>query len=157
MRMIRLGARQWEIHRRGECEECQLSSRLRDRLGAQQWLRQFKGNTLAINELRNIVARDSNVGWRLESVSDDEIVERVAQLLSFGAWHVHALQGLDQLKRGSTSETSHAEAPPPSRTAALASKPPALEASTLSSKIDSAALAAVMLQASIQGTPFCPQ
>jgi hypothetical protein len=154
--MIRLGAGHWEIHRSGECEQCQLLSRLQDRFAAQQWLRQFKGNALAIDELRNILARDSNMGWRLESVSDDEIIERAAQLLSSGAWHVHALHGLDQLKRGSTTETSQAEAPPPSPTAARAATPPAAEASTFSSKIDPAALAAVMQQAAAQGTPFCP-
>jgi hypothetical protein len=156
--MIRLGAGQWEIYSQGECEDCRILSRLRDRFAAQQWLRQFKGSALAMNELRNILARESSVGWRMDSASDDEIIEQAAQLLSFGVWHVHALGGLNQLQRGSAGKTADdTEAPPAPPIASAASKPAeAVESPTFSSQIDPAALASALLAASARGMPFCP-
>jgi hypothetical protein len=94
--MIRLGVRQWEIYRQGECEDCRLQERLRDRFAARQWLQQFKGNAVAMNDLRNILSRSSSAGWRMDRASDDEVIDQAAQLLSFGAWHVHGLQRTHQ-------------------------------------------------------------
>jgi hypothetical protein len=140
--MIRLGARQWEIYRQGECEDCRLQERLRDRFAARQWLQQFKGNAVAMNELRNMLSRSTSVGWRMDRASDDEVVEQAAQLLSFGAWHVHGLSRTQQLTQtqGPGSDKAGAEddadaapaAPPRSNRISLLSdstpKPPAAPA-----------------------------
>ena len=88
--MLRLGAQQWELYRRGECRECQPLTRLRDRFAARQWLQQFRGNALCLGALRQLLSREASVSLRLDRATDDEILEQAAQLLATGVWHVHA-------------------------------------------------------------------
>lgn len=88
--MLRLGAQQWEIYRRGECRECQALPGLRDRNSARHWLQQFKGNALYMSALRHMLSRESSASSRLDRATDDQIIDQAAQLLGTGQWHVHA-------------------------------------------------------------------
>jgi hypothetical protein len=113
--MLRLGAQQWEIYRRGECKQCQPSPGLRDRFSARHWLQQFKGNALYMGALRHMLSRESSVSGRLDRATDDDIIDLAAQLLGSGLWHVHAPGGVRSASTSGSGEKPPAEPPSDSR------------------------------------------
>jgi len=117
--MLRLGAQQWELFRRGECKECQPLTRLRDRFAARQWLQQFRGNSMCLSALRHLLSRESSVSLRLDRATDDDILEQAAQLLATGLWHVHA----PETGHPANTQGPGAEPPEPSETDSPAKRP----------------------------------
>src|SRR5215472_15167217 len=87
--ILRYGGQQWELHRHAYCEQCELLARLRNRASARMWLQQFKGNRDAMDELRRLLSRESDVSLRLNRASDDAILDQAAYLFEIGRWHVH--------------------------------------------------------------------
>jgi hypothetical protein len=86
---LRHGGRQWELHRQSECDQCELQNRLRNREWARAWLQQFKGNAPSINELKRLLARETDVTLRLDRATEDAILDQAARLFALGRWHLH--------------------------------------------------------------------
>jgi hypothetical protein len=66
-----------------ECRGCDSPFTFNDRGSAELWLRGFKNNQSAINDLRQIVAAEG-VGSDLSRCSDDRVIAQVASLLHSG-------------------------------------------------------------------------
>jgi hypothetical protein len=133
--MLRLGAQQWELHRWGECKECQPLAGLRDRFSARQWLQQFRGNLLHMSALRQLLSREVSASWSLDRTTDDEILDHAVELLASGLWHVHGEQSMRHMagRQGpgagsSDSKATSAPAPPPPEN----HKPPAPKQAAIS-------------------------
>jgi hypothetical protein len=118
--MLRFGAQQWETFRHGECAQCRLTARLRDRTSARQWLQQFKGDEAAMSALRQMLSRERSISLRLDGASDDDVLDQAAQLLAGGVWHVHAPRGMHGGAGGGSPDANQPadadqESPPPAK------------------------------------------
>lgn len=162
--MLRLGGQKWELHRGPECHDCKPSFRLLDRFWARQWLRQFKGDSLAIRAIRDLLSSQSTSGT-LSRMSDDDAIIQMANLLSCGAWHVHthvvAEAHVRSAGAGKPAEAVAKETvkPPEVRRAPARSRSlePVEEISSLPSTADEAAIAASLRRAADHGIPFCEE
>ena len=100
--------RQLELSEGWECVGgCQQLAEYRDRFHGRQWLQQFKVDIFSMMVMRNLLARNT-FSSQLCRMTNDDVVEEVANLLSWGALHVHAKPksiGANSLTIGSVGTT----------------------------------------------------
>jgi hypothetical protein len=136
---------------------------LQDRFLARQWLRQFKGDAIAIRDIRDLLSHEGASGT-LSRMTDDDLIAQMANVLNYGFWHVHP-QPVVVSAGGSSGAGKQAEEPEPApearRAPARAGSPevlvPVEEAASLPGTADEAAIAATLKRASEQGIPFCEE
>jgi hypothetical protein len=75
-----------------ECRGCDSPFTFNDRGSAELWLRGFRNNQSAINDLRQIVSAEGG-GSDLSRSSDDRVVEQVASLLHSGRLRICGSKG----------------------------------------------------------------
>lgn len=130
--MLRLGAQKWELHRGSECQDCKPLFGLQDRFLARQWLRQFQGDAIAIRDIRDLLSHEGASGT-LSRMTDDELIAQMANLLTYGFWHVHP-QPVVVTAGGSSGAGKQAEIPEPETKSARPSQPRAAPANPSPSK-----------------------
>jgi len=81
---------QWDLHAQPDCEQCLFQARLRNRGQARKWLQQFKSDKKCMEELRSLLARESDVILRVDRASEDAILDQAARMFEIGRWFVHA-------------------------------------------------------------------
>jgi hypothetical protein len=159
--MVRLGSQGWELHRGPACADCTPFPNLRDAFWAREFLRQFKSDSAAIYEFRQMVL-PAVTWWPLRLATTEQVMGWMARLLELGEWHVHApvLPDTDGAAGGGGSEeTDLAEIV--SALAAVvepAERPaPSLVEGSLPRDADEQAIAESMKNASALGVPFCEE
>jgi hypothetical protein len=155
--MLWLG--RWEFCRKRDCRDRETVSRLQDRSSARLWLQQFETGVHKAIAMRTLLWQESSA-WPLSRMSDEEIVDRVADLLVSGRIHVH-VQPVNPVSAGG-SAPSEPEAPFPlserqPRSQAVASSPPVSDPPTFPADLDGGAQAAALVAAAASGQPFCPE
>ena len=93
-RMLRRGVQRWELYRGEKCRDCQPFAGLRDLAAARRWLQQFQNDVLSMTAMRGFVSRERSRTWQLDAMTDDQVIDQMADLLSSGLWHVHTPQHL---------------------------------------------------------------
>lgn len=118
------------------------------------WLRQLKSDAFKVEELRQLLAGDSlSLLYRM---TDDEILERVANLIGGGFLHVHIRVVEVREDGGSAVQAAVEQAPVPIRREAA--RPVVIpESDSLASDADHAAIAGVLKAAAASGVPFCEE
>lgn len=148
----------WEFCRRRACRHSELVFRLGDRLSARQWLRNFKTDIDKMRAMRTLALQE-NSSWSLSSMSEEEVIGQIAELLSCGRLHVHAHTPETVPPPSSYSSGAPASPPvyqrpaPPEATY----REPASDPPTFSPDIDAAAQASTLAAAAASGQPFCPE
>jgi hypothetical protein len=155
--MLWLG--RWEFCRERDCRDRETVSRPRDHSSARQWLQQFETGVYKELAMRALLWEESSA-WPLSRMSDEEIIDRIAELLVSGRLHVH-VQPAHPVSGGGSS-ASEPEAPFPlserqPRTQAVASSAPVSDPPTFPSDLDGGAQAATLVAAAASGKPFCPE
>ena len=126
---------------------------LDDSVFAQRFLGQWKGDPVAMSELRRLL-QEWPQGTEIARLSDDQVVAQVAGLIESG----QLLAGFDSnplvIGPGATP-MQEASPPPPSSSSARPAEES--EASTFPANLASAAQAATLVAAADAGVPFCDQ
>jgi hypothetical protein len=149
-----------------DCRERAFVSR--DRFSVQQLLRGLNRNTHKLLEMRTVLLRQDMAAsvWR---ISDDAIIERIAEMLLSGRLHIHdgrARTGSasDTPAQASSSNASVAQASAPFPLSESSPRVPpasperqaiALDLPTFPPNTDLAAQAATLIAAAQSGTPAC--
>lgn len=163
--MLRFGPNQPEIYRANGCPHCELTRRLQDYARARQWLAQFTGDAAALTAIRRFLSDEAGSS-DVTKLSDSEVIDRLAQLLGSGSFHVHATPAYLVFGSGgkaSSSASSPArEIPFPlaerqPRPPSSSSSPPAQDPPTFGPDTDADAQAATLTAAAAEGKPFCPE
>jgi hypothetical protein len=103
-----LWLRDWEFCRKHDCRDGAISS-VRDRFFVLQWLLQSKNDFSKMHAMRRLLSEDASSARNLYRTSDDEVIDRIADLLISGRFHVHPspVRGsLGGTSQGSTAESS---------------------------------------------------
>jgi hypothetical protein len=132
---------------------------LRDRSSTDEWLLPFKKDVFKMLATRTFLAQDPRGARQFSSMSDDAIMDHVAELLVSGRLHIHAL--FEQEPPGGTSSVAIDAPPAPfplsqRKAPPIADRPPISDPPTFSD-IDGAAQAATLVAAAAAGAPFCPE
>jgi hypothetical protein len=163
--MVRLGDKNWELHRGPKCPDCEPVNGLRDRFWATQWLRPFKNDPLNLQTIRRLIS-ENRTSWALSRTTNVQAIEQMAMLLRDGRWHVHApvLTGNSGGSGESPDdeEEDEAEIVPAaaaSRRSSAAPPPKAAEPEegSLPRNADEAAIAEKLKLASKLNLPFCEE
>jgi hypothetical protein len=112
------GSGDWNFCRKLDCPERQSAS-LRDDVLTHHWLQGYKDDASKMNAMRTALSQDG-AGRDLSRLSDEMIVEQIAQLLSGGKLHVHRrhLQRTVPLRLAGPGDAAGAAAAPPTTAAA---------------------------------------
>jgi hypothetical protein len=156
--MLWLG--RWEFCRERDCRDRETVSRPRDRSSARQWLQQFETGVHKALAMRTLLWEEGS-GWPLSRMSDEEIMNRIADLLVSGRLHIHVPPARPVSAGGSAASEPEAPFPlserQPPRTQAVASSAPVSDPPTFPSDLDGSAQAAALVAAAASGQPFCPE
>ncbi len=153
-----LGTDEGQLHLGMSCPEgCEPLSELQDRFVARLWLQQFRKSGARMAAIRDLLSRDLlwREPWRL---TDDKLIERIAELLSIGFLHAHATHesltpgALDQ--PSSDAPVEHRRIPSPRMPREVAVPE---EANSLPQNADEAAIAEALKTAAANGIPFCEE
>src|SRR5438105_15200865 len=96
----------WEFCRKYNCVDSKPYPLLRDRFSARHWLEQFKNDIFKMLEMRTLLSKEHNA-WQLSIMSDEAVIDQVAELLISDSLHIHA----QQVEGASTSGSAGREAP----------------------------------------------
>jgi hypothetical protein len=88
VRWAALSLRDWEFCRKRDCPNKAVSS-VRDRFFVLQWLLQSKNDFSKMHAMRRLLSEDASSARNLYRTSDDEVIDRIADLLISGRLHVH--------------------------------------------------------------------
>ncbi len=157
----------WDFCQRLDCSDLESLSNLQDRFFALQWLQQFKGDVHRMLAMRTVLSQEGNA-WSLCRMSDDSVVDRIAELLASRRLHVHMQparapvggSGPSQYSTLSTASTAEPFVPFPlserrPRSPSASSRQPVVDPPTFSSDVDSAAQAATLVAAAASGAAMC--
>jgi len=154
---------EWRFCRRSECPERDRIAGLHDRFWARQWLQALKGDPLLISGMRAVLS-DERGTTQPGRMSDDGIIEAVADLLAIGILHIHGpsaeiIQRDPRLEqhRGAEPPKPQPESPAPSSAPPPRLIPVATEPPTFPVNLNVAAQVATLKAAAAQGAAFCPQ
>jgi hypothetical protein len=153
--------RDWELCRSHSCGDRLRVSGLHDPLVSRQWLRQFKGDPAGMFAMRTFLWQ-GGTAWHLFGLSDDEVINQLAHLLTSGRIHVHTQARPAARAGGGASSASKTQTsvpfpltPQPKPTPQ--EKPQAADPSTFPMNLDGPAQANALMSAAAQGVPFCPE
>jgi hypothetical protein len=149
----------WEFCGERDCPDVETVSRLEDRSSARQWLQQLETGAHKTLAMRALLWQESS-GWPLSRMSDEEIIDQIAELLVSGRLHVH----VQPARRVSAASSAVSEPVVPfplserkPRPQAVAYSAPVSDPPTFPSDLDGAAQASALVAAAASGQPFCPQ
>jgi len=161
--MVRLGGRDWEIHRGPECAACTPYPGLRDAFWARLWLRQFKSDPSVLYQIRHLVL-EADTWWAVPRGTSDQVIDWMAKLLADGECHVHApsLPDTDSAAPGESSAPEEVDLAEivsslPASPNSPALPPPPQKEGQFARNADEQAIAAAMKQASALGIPSCEE
>jgi len=98
----------WDLCPKYDCRDRELSPhRLQDRFSARQWLRQFKNNIFKMLAMRRLLSGERSA-WKLCLLSDDAVIDHIADLLVSRRLHVHARSARAAFVTSSQSQGSTA-------------------------------------------------
>lgn len=127
-----------------------------DRLQFRPWLEPLQRDAVAMVAMRKWLASGHD-GSDLSRLSDQAVLEQIADFLSRGVAHVHCDAARREQPRGVVpARRTEAAAAPPPRFRAVAPVTSEPEPSTLPGDVDVAVQAATLTAAAANGTPFCP-
>lgn len=147
---------EWDFCRELECLDSEPDVVVGDRLTA-QWLQQFKLNASKMLRMRSVLLEEHSA-WLAASMSDDEVIGQIAELLVSRHLHIHA-RPEDVIESRITPPGPGTVIPFPRserRRPEPAESVPVSEAPTFSD-VDGAAQAAALSSAAASGSPFCPE
>ena len=158
--MLPLGAQEWRFCRGVDCRDKDSIARLEDRFWARQWIERFKGDAALIHSMRGLLARERNT-FDLFLMSDDGVIDAIADLLSCGRLHIHiqfggAYHG-DQRGRqhGQSAKSAPAPVPPKVQPPPVSVSPIHTDEPTFSPNLAVAAQVATLVGAAARGSAFC--
>jgi hypothetical protein len=148
----------WNFCRKIDCQDEAGAWRPKDNLAAQDFLQQYRTDADKMFAMRAMVWEEG-FSFSLPWMSDDEIIEQAAALISFSRVHIHTYVAAP-VAIGTTGATpagggpafpigARKAAPPPSDVAP--SDPPTF------SNIDAGVQAAALMAAAAAGLPFCSE
>ena len=163
--MLRFGPHQPEICRASGCPHCELTRRLQDGSRARQWLTQFTSDATALAAMRRFLSDEGGFSSDAK-MSDSDVIDRLAQLLGSGSFHVHAPPSYLSFRAGGRANSSPSspprEIPFPlaerqPRASSSSSSAPVQDPATFGPDTDADAQAATLTAAAAEGKPFCPE
>jgi hypothetical protein len=83
-----LWLRDWEFCRKHDCRDEAISN-VRDRFFVLQWLWQSKNDFFKMHAMRRLLSENASSARNLYQTSDEEVIDRIADLLISGRLHVH--------------------------------------------------------------------
>lgn len=142
----------WELCQKLDCRERKSIAFVSEPFHARQWLQRAKGDALRLSAMRNLLP-GHNIDPR--TLSDDDVIHRVADLVVSDRLHIHVRPmqrtlGPTLTRQASPAPVKAKPAAPPPRKAASMDDPPTF------SNIDFAAQAATLVAAADSGAAFCP-
>ena len=142
----------WELCQKLDCRSRDVSF-ANNPFQARQWLRRSKPDVFKMLAMRGVLLQE-RLGSDPFRMSDDEVINRIAELLATDRLHIH-VQVMMQTTAPTSSQVSPVSArqktaPPPRKTISMDDPP------TLPANIDFAAQAATLVAAADSGAAFCP-
>jgi hypothetical protein len=156
--MLPLRPHRWRLCDRQGCKDANLLFGPGNPFWARKWLESFKDNAFAMDTLRVLLSQHSSAP--LSRMSDEALVNNVAELLAAGRFHVHAeplraVVGLGSAVREPVELVAFPLSQRAPRKAVPLTDLPPLAPPTFTD-IDARAQAATLVAAAAEGTPFCP-
>ncbi len=155
--MLSPDSRKWTICNKPECRNRNVIDTLRSRFAASRWLWQFKNDATKLNSMRGLIPqRGIMPGTKL---SDQDVMDKLADLLATGNLHVHAPE--EEESGGGGTQSVEEPAPPfplsdrKPRTTSSASREPVPDPPTLPENADLSQQAATLVAAAAEGAAFC--
>lgn len=148
-----LDARGWKLCALRDCADARVSS-ANDRTRARTWLRSFKVDPQKMSGLRALLNRE--LRRDISRMSDDDVVDAVAALLSDNRLHVHApvmKAVVTVAAQPKESAPAFQRSSPPPRTPSP--RLPTIDPPTFESSDDLVLQAATLVAAAAEGAPFC--
>jgi hypothetical protein len=146
-----LGTHAWKLCAQPDCRE-ERAPEATDRLRARVWLLGFKSDPLKIGGLRVMLRRE--LGRDVSRMSNDDVVDSIAELLARGTLHVHAevVKRLPVMSKAKPPAPAMAPPPKPPPSPKL----PSIDAPTFPANVNLLSQAATLVAAAADGAPFCP-
>ncbi len=156
--MLSADSRKWTICNKPECRYRNVVDSLRTRFSASRWLWQFRNDSEKLTSMRSAISQRPTVpGARL---SDQEFLDKLADLLATGNLHVHAPEEEDS--GGGGSQTAAVDERPPfplserkPRIPPRSSREAVDDPPTLPADCDLAMQGATLTTAADRGAAFC--
>lgn len=146
----------WQFHRAPECHRSRRFSAVEDGQSVRDWLFAHRKDALAMTALRTVVLAEGP-SIHLNRMRDEDVIQQVAGLLRIGRWHicVPVIRVYPVTTSGAPEVMSvPRRGPAPSPPAPAYDSP---DPDSLAGNADQGAIAAVLLQAAINGNSVCEE
>jgi hypothetical protein len=157
--MLSQDTSKWTICNKPECRHRNVVSTLRTRFSASRWLFQYKSDAGKLREMRSLISKPGVPP--AANMSDQDLLDKLADLLATGNLHVHAPEE-EESGGGGGSQSSIVEMAPPfplserkPQAARTSSPEPLIDPPTLPDNSDFSAQAATLVAAADDGSAFC--
>ena len=162
-----LGLDCWEFCTKSDCPDHDLPYPWQVNILVRQWLQESQKDALKMQVLRGVL-QQRQIGIQLPRMSDELVVDQIAELLASGKLHLHVRGSAQAVivqdeAPGPAAKPSVAgqEAPFPLSDRQPAPQPapsePTSDPPTFPPGLDGAAQAAALSAAAAGGQPFCPE